>query len=181
MEKQKKKLSKKLEHLLTKILKTKALNIIFIYKGIKKVLSPHKKKKKKKKEKKKIKKKRGIKKVNLFHNNWNPLKLTQVCIQPANMTKLTQLNPNSTSRIGFCELVNWVGLEFNFEPHNFGLIYIYIFLNLFEPTHHIYKFVLLNFFSLIYFVFQKLILRNLEICNIIIQTYYMNCNDFLKK
>ena len=58
----KKKLSKKLEHLLTKILKTKALNIIFIYKGIKKVLSQ--------------KKKRGIKKVNLFHNYWNPLKLT---------------------------------------------------------------------------------------------------------
>ena len=45
----KKKLSKKLEHLLTKILKTKALNIIFIYNGIKKVLSPHKKKKKEKK------------------------------------------------------------------------------------------------------------------------------------
>ena len=44
----KKKLSKKLEHLLTKILKTKALNIIFIYKGIKKVLSQKKKKRYKK-------------------------------------------------------------------------------------------------------------------------------------
>lgn len=48
--------------MLTKSLKKKVLNIIFIYKGIKKVLSQ--------------KKKRGIKKVNLFHNYWNPLKLT---------------------------------------------------------------------------------------------------------
>lgn len=44
----KKKLSKKFEHMLTKSLKKKVLNIIFIYKGIKKVLSQKKKKRYKK-------------------------------------------------------------------------------------------------------------------------------------